>query len=125
MAGSKGSKYYDVFLDYCINLKHREKGLLMTWEHFALLLEIHETGSLKEAAKKLGMSYRKAWGKLVVLEEELGFSLVNRQRGGAQGGKAVLSDDGLRLIKAYTGLREGFDKSIHDMTREFFHEVNK
>lgn len=125
MAGSKGSKYYDIFLDYCIHLNHREKGAIMKSEHFALLQTIDEINSLKEAAEKLGISYRKAWGHIKTMEEELGFSLVNRQRGGAQGGKTTLTEDGLKLINAYGELREEFNKAIHDMTRKFFHDLNQ
>lgn len=125
MAGSKGSKYYDIFLDYSIQLKHHGKGVLMTSQHFALLIIIEELGSLKEAAGKLEMSYRKAWGIIQKMEEDLGFTLVNRQRGGAQGGRTTLTDDGIKLINAHKELRVEFDRSIHDMTKKFFHELNQ
>lgn len=124
MAGSKGSKYYNIFLDYSVQLNHREKGAIMTSQHFALLKTIHEISSLKEAAEKLEISYRKAWGNVQTMEEELGFNLVTRQRGGAQGGKTTLTEDGLKLINAYKELREEFDRTIHDMTKKFFHELN-
>ncbi len=29
MAGSKGSKYYDIFLDYSINLEHKSSGNIL------------------------------------------------------------------------------------------------
>lgn len=124
MAGSKGSKYYDIFLDYSIQLNHRQKGAIMKVEHFSLLNMIHELSSLKEAAEKLGISYRKAWGNIQTMEEELGLSLVNRQRGGVQGGKTTLTEDGLKLINAHSELREEFDRAIHDMTKKFFHDLN-
>lgn len=125
MAGSKGSKYYDVFLDYNILFKHREKGEVMKAPHFELLKAIHEIGSIKEAAEKMNMSYRKAWGIVQKLETELGFSLVNRQRGGVQCGKTTLSEDGMKLIIAYQELRNEFDNAIHDLTKKFFHELNQ
>lgn len=125
MAGSLGSKYYNIFLDYSINLNHRDKGAIMKSEHFALLRTIDEMSSLKEAAEKLGISYRKAWGNVQTMEDELGFSLVIRQRGGAQGGKTILTEDGFKLINAHSELREEFDKAIHDMTKKFFHDLNQ
>lgn len=125
MAGSKGSKYYDIFLDYSIQLNHGKKGMIMKSEHFALLRIIDEKSSLKEAAEKLGISYRKAWGNIQSMEEDLGFCLVNRQRGGAQGGRTTLTDDGIKLINAHKELRVEFDRSIHDMTKKFFHELNQ
>ncbi len=43
----------------------------------ALLLEgIKEHGSLRQAAKSLGMSYRAAWGKLKTTQDLLGIDLV-------------------------------------------------
>ena len=125
MAGSKGSKYYDIFLDYTIQLNHREKGEIMKVHHFALLNVINEIGSIKEAAGKLDISYRKAWGIIQKMEEELGFSLVNRIRGGSQGGKTTLTEDGLKLIHAHKELRIEFDKAIHVYTKKFFHELNQ
>ncbi|MGQ1784758.1 MULTISPECIES: winged helix-turn-helix domain-containing protein [unclassified Saccharicrinis] len=125
MAGPKGSKYYDIFLDYSIQLNHRKKGSIMTSLHFSLLNAIHNMGSIKEAAEHLNISYRKAWGIIQKMEEQLGFNLLNRQRGGNQGGKTSLTNDGLNLITAHKELREEFDKSIHDMTKKFFHELNK
>lgn len=125
MAGSIGSKYYDIFLDYSIQLKHRKQGVLMTSQHFALLQHIFELNSLKEAAEKQEISYRKAWGIIQQMEEDLGFPLVNRQRGGAQGGKTTLTEDGKKLIDAHSELRTEFNKSIHDMTKKFFHDLNQ
>jgi len=125
MAGSKGSKYYDIFLDYTIQLNHRQKGCIMNADHFALLAAIQEINSIKEAAEKQGISYRKAWGIIQKMEDELGFCLVSRKRGGSQGGKTTLSEDGEKLLHAYNELRVEFDKSIHDMTRKFFHELNE
>jgi molybdate transport system regulatory protein len=42
-----------------------------------LLRAIGECGSLNAAAKKLGMSYRAAWGRLRASEERLGIKLVD------------------------------------------------
>lgn len=124
MAGSKGSKYYDIFLDYSIQLSHKQNGEIMNSLHFALLNAIKNIGSIKEAAEHMSISYRKAWGIIQKMEEELGFSVVNRQRGGPHGGKTTLTDDGIKLTRAYMELKEEFNKSIHDMTKKFFHELN-
>lgn len=124
MAGSKGSKYYDIFLDYSVSLNHRKEGKVIGSDSFSLLNEIHSTASLKEAAEMLGISYRKAWGIIQGIEEALGLKLVHSQRGGTQGGETRLTEEGLKLIRAHKELKEEFDKSIHSMTRKFFHEVN-
>ena len=53
MAGTKGSKYYDIFLDFAIFLKHKEDGNpVLTEEHFELLLNIAEVGSLGSLSRE-------------------------------------------------------------------------
>ena len=42
----------------------------------SLLEAIEESQSLNKAAKRLGMSYRAAWGRLKASEERLGIKLV-------------------------------------------------
>jgi len=124
MAGSKGSKYYDIFLDYSIQLKHKQEGEIMSSSHFSLLNAINEINSIKEAAERMGISYRNAWGVIQRMEDILGFSLVNRQRGGSHGGRTTLTEEGLKLLQAHKELRIEFDKAIHDMTKKFFHDIN-
>ncbi|MDO9084027.1 MAG: LysR family transcriptional regulator [Humidesulfovibrio sp.] len=41
-----------------------------------LLFSIQQQGSLRQAAKALGMSYRAAWGKIQQTEQALGLKLV-------------------------------------------------
>lgn len=125
MAGSKGSKYYDIFLDYSITLNHREKGKIIDLDSFTLLKNIEATGSLKQAAISQEISYRKAWGILQEIEQSLNLVLVSRQRGGSDGGKTTLTEDGFKLINAHKELSKEFNKAIHNMTKKFFHELNQ
>lgn len=69
-----------------------------------LLQRIHDSGSIRQAALAMGMSYRAAWGAVQTMEKRLGQPLVNRATGGKGGGGATLSAAGLRLIKAYRAL---------------------
>ncbi|MCK9206041.1 MAG: LysR family transcriptional regulator [Salinivirgaceae bacterium] len=125
MAGHKGSKYYNIFLDYHILLEHHEKGNIIDEYKFRLLRHIKEMGSLKAAAAHLGVSYRKAWGNIEEIESGLGFKLLERTRGGAKGGKSCLTADGEKLMNAYEELRLEFDQSIHKITKSFFHTINE
>jgi molybdate transport repressor ModE-like protein len=124
MAGSKGSKYYNIFLDFTIKLDHKERGNVLNAYKFDLLKQIQETGSLKAAADNLGVSYRKAWGNVEEIEKALGFKLLTRSRGGALGGNTCLTEDGKQLISAYDQLKTNFNTSIHILTRDFFHAIN-
>lgn len=81
MAGPKGSKYYDVFLDYSIVLRERNTNQsILTQEQLCLLLNIDELESIAASAKKMDISYRKAWELVRRAEEELGFPLVSKSR---------------------------------------------
>ena len=64
-----------------------------------LLFSIQQQGSLRKAAKALGMSYRAAWGKIQQTEEALGLKLVE-SRGQRR--------DGVRLTPAGEELADQF-----------------
>ncbi len=122
MAGPKGSKYYDIFLDYTIQLNHKEKGNILDRYYFELLQAIRDTGSLKAA--EMEISYRKVWGSIEDMEDKLGFKLVERHRGGVQGGTTTLTEDGIKLLDARDELRKEFDLAIHSITKKFFRSIN-
>ncbi|MBN1387653.1 MAG: LysR family transcriptional regulator [Bacteroidales bacterium] len=125
MAGPKGSKYYNVFLKYQINLETIDNEKILDWEGFGLLNEIRETGLLSSAAAGMNMSYRKAWGMIREVEEKLGFNLVEKHRGGSEGGHTELTQEGIELINAYNELTDQFNKSMKEITRKFFWSINK
>ncbi|MHB9090707.1 MAG: winged helix-turn-helix domain-containing protein [Chloroflexota bacterium] len=66
-----------------------------------LLESIAETGSLSEAAGRLGVHYRIAWGKVRQMEQRLGVKLVEAHAGGAGGGGAKLTAAGQDLVRRY------------------------
>ncbi|WP_316900132.1 LysR family transcriptional regulator [Pseudodesulfovibrio indicus] len=49
-----------------------------------LLQQVEKLGSLRKAAEALGMSYRRAWGKLKNAEERIGKPLVEKTKGKGQ-----------------------------------------
>ncbi|HDZ40502.1 MAG TPA: LysR family transcriptional regulator [Bacteroidetes bacterium] len=125
MAGPKGSKYYNVFLKYQINLETVDDEKIFKPEGFDLLNAVRKTGSLASAANEMKISYRKAWGILKEVEEKLGFPLVEKHRGGAKGGHTNLSREGNELVDAYNELTNQFNTSMKEVTRKFFWSINK
>jgi molybdate transport system regulatory protein len=67
----------------------------------ALLEHIESSGSLSQAARDLGMSYRRAWLLLDDLNHALGEPVTTMSVGGAGGGGAELTAFGRKLIAAY------------------------
>lgn len=70
---------------------------------YSLLRKVEETGTLKEAAESLGMSYRYAWGLVKKAEEKLRQPLLKAHKGGrAGGGGAELTEVGLRFLDEFS-----------------------
>ncbi len=67
----------------------------------ALLEHIGTSGSLSEAARTLGMSYRRAWQLLDSLNRCLKEPVTRAQKGGQHGGGSSLTDFGRQLIRVY------------------------
>ncbi|MEE9277690.1 MAG: LysR family transcriptional regulator [Dehalococcoidia bacterium] len=81
-------------------LEH-DDNIAMSDYRFRLLAAIHDTGSLSAAAQRLGLSYRRAWGKIRELEQNLDACLVESAAGGAGGGRSRLTAEGLDLLHRY------------------------
>ncbi len=68
----------------------------------ARLLEgIDRHGTLREATRIEGISYRHAWDEIRAAEKRLGKRLILRQAGGAGGGRSELSPEGRRLMELF------------------------
>ncbi len=83
-----------------------------------LLEAIEETGSLSGAAERLGIHYRRAWGKIKEMEERLGVKLIVTQSGGVGGGGTELTPQAQEYIRQYrkfrAGLKEMVDRRFQD-----------
>jgi molybdate transport system regulatory protein len=124
MAGSIGSKYYDIFLKHQVQLVTSEEDIVINEEGFRLLLEIEKGHSIVAAAKNMKISYRKAWGLLRNIEYVLGFSLVGKKRGGKAGGRTSFTPEGKMLLEAFKCLKTDIDSSDKEIIRAFFRKIN-
>ncbi len=79
-----------------------EDGKIAMSDYRLQLLQcVDETGSLAAAAKQMGLSYRRAWGKIREIEKRLGLQLVASVSGGADGGSSQLTPEGADVIRCY------------------------
>lgn len=76
-----------------------------------LLEGIAETGSIAEAAKRMGMSYKRAWSLVQALNEGYGAPLVETQRGGSGQG-ASLTEAGRTVLEGYRRMQEATRAAI-------------
>jgi len=81
-------------------------GVLVFSDYRAMLLDhIAKTGSIRGGAERMGLSYRRAWGKIKEIERNLGVRLVDSEVGGPGGGQTKLTPDGERLLTCYRAFR--------------------
>jgi len=79
-----------------------------------LLRKVEELGTLSDAARALGMSYRHAWGLIKRTEKLMGKPLLKTWKGGRGGGGAQLTETGLRLLKEFLRVKKTFSKASLD-----------
>lgn len=77
-----------------------------------LLERIRDSGSIRQAALQMKMSYKQAWDMVNHLNTHFAAPLVISQRGGKGGGKAVLTDEGTRVINYFHQLQQQFEEFL-------------
>lgn len=69
-----------------------------------LLEAIRDSGSISEAGRTLGMSYRRAWLLVADMNECFREPVISTQLGGAKGGGAALTPFGADLVEEYRAI---------------------
>jgi molybdate transport system regulatory protein len=87
---------------------------------YELLKHVRETGSLHQAAIRMGMSYRKAWLTIHASEQRLGFSLLERTVGGVSGGGSHITPAGRTFIKKYELFRSEVSRALDIVYQKYF-----
>jgi molybdate transport system regulatory protein len=100
----------------------QEKGILGDGK-WKMLKLIDEKGSLKAACDELGYTYRRTWGNLRKIEIFFGFPLLEKHRGGTEGGKTILTEEGRKLVKAFDKFHASVDVTIQQGFAEFINDL--
>jgi molybdate transport system regulatory protein len=79
-------------------------GHSKTDKRIDILRRLQDAGSISEAARRAGVSYKAAWQAIDILSNLAGTPLVEKVVGGAGGGGAQLTKAGKELLKASTDL---------------------
>jgi len=79
-----------------------------------ILKAIDECGSLKAACDQLQLTYRRTWGDLKKIESMLGFPLLDKSRGGREGGMSKLSEQGKLLVEAFDAFHASVDPAMQN-----------
>ncbi|TCO07140.1 winged helix-turn-helix domain-containing protein [Natronoflexus pectinivorans] len=100
-----------------INIKRNGVAFLSN-SKTSLLQEIASHGSLSGAAKHLSISYQHAWNMIDEMNRVAPEPLVAKQRGGANGGGAVLTPYGKRILKEFQYIESHIKSLIKKLNTE-------
>ena len=88
---------------------------------FSMLLHlVDDTRSVRDACSLMQISYSAAWNLLNQVEDELGFPLVTRIRGGSTGSGSVLTEKGRALMDAYDRFSEQLNLVAKELYGKYF-----
>lgn len=87
---------------------------------YRLFKGIRKTGSLRQAALAIGMSYGKARSMVACCERNLGIILIERTIGGRTGGRSDLTRRAAKLMKKYEKLRAEVEAALAETYARHF-----
>jgi molybdate transport system regulatory protein len=77
-----------------------------------LLQAIAATGSITAAARRMDMSYRRAWNLVSIMNGCFREPLVDTATGGEGGGGASVTPFGQQVLARFRKMQQGIDKAI-------------
>ncbi|WP_130803775.1 winged helix-turn-helix domain-containing protein [Acinetobacter ihumii] len=83
-----------------------------------LLDAIQETGSISQAAKKMQMSYRRAWQLVETMNQSFHSALVETHKGGESGGGAIVTPLGLEVLAQFRSMEQKARSAIETETQQ-------
>lgn len=98
----------------------RREQLVLGPETALLLQVIDYDGTVKDACRRLHISYRKAWNLIAGAEAAFGEPLVLRSQGGEHGGASTLTAAGADLLDRYTRYVRHVEEAARASFADFF-----
>lgn len=95
----------------------------MVDKRYDILRRIGETGSISEAARTAGVSYKAAWQAIETLSNLAGSPLVEKVVGGSKGGGTRLTPVGEQVLKLASRLAEARAAVLAQFESEFVPEL--
>lgn len=98
-------KHYSFYVDTEITVKKGDQ-IFLNKKRIDLIRNIRYSGSILSASKTMSMSYQQAWTFIKEMNELSPLPIVTRQRGGSNGGGAIVTPYGLDLIEKYLRMEQ-------------------
>jgi len=92
---------------------------------YELLKRIEATGSLHKAAAQMKMAYSRAWKLTRMIEQRLGFIVLEREVGGRFGGGSRMTPRAKELMSCYTMFREESQEAVKEIFKKRFRSFEK
>lgn len=83
-----------------------------------LLTHIAAQGSISQAAKAMGMSYKAAWDAIDAMNQLAGEPLVERVVGGKGGGGTKLTERGMRLVRSFGVIERAHRRFVDQLSAQ-------
>lgn len=89
-----------------------EEGPVLGAGRVELLERIRQSGSLRQAALQMKMSYKQAWDMIKHMNEQLGGPVIIARRGGKGGGNTIVTQNGLKVITLFHSCQQQFKEFL-------------
>jgi molybdate transport system regulatory protein len=94
-------------------------GFLMGPKYFEFLEAVEETGTIREAGKAVGWSYRTCLNRIRRMEAVLGGPVLVTTRGGTSHGSATVTPEARRLVTLFGRWR----RQVHALSDRSFRQA--
>ena len=99
-----------------LHMKLEQESAFFSARLKLLLYLLADTSNMRTSCTWSGIAHSKAWDMINRLERHLGYSVVERQRGGKSGGSTRLTEQGRAFLTAY----HEFEQAVHQFTQDEF-----
>ena len=99
-----------------LHMKLEQESAFFSARLKLLLYLLGDTNNMRTSCAYSGIAHSKAWDMINQLERHLGYTVVERQRGGKSGGSTRLTRQGQDFLTAY----HEFEQTVHQFTQDEF-----
>ena len=106
---SQLEEHNSAILHPVLHMKLEQESAFFSARLKLLLYLLGDNNNMRTSCACSGIAHSKAWEMINRLEQHLGYSVVERQRGGRSGGSTRLTPKGLEFLEAY----QEFEAAVH------------
>jgi len=89
-----------------------DEGVLLAGQRVNLLEAIERRGSIQQAARELGLSYKSAWDAVNAMNNLCDRPLVQREVGGRRGGGSYLTEQGRNMVRLFRAVEREYQRIL-------------